>query len=128
MSEDTIYYGWSSLETWSFFSWMDNDEGSQGLFRSMAQEAYDKAERTEDATREQVATYQLAKAIQEIHEENEPETTGVYAALLSAALREVNWQEIAGYLIDAVVKDGDCAQCGGFFLEIDLQSFTSATS
>ncbi len=36
MSKDKTYDGWSSYETWSVNSWMDNDEGSQDLFSMMA--------------------------------------------------------------------------------------------
>lgn len=88
MPEDTTRYnGWANHETWLVNLWMDNDEGSYSYW-------CDRAE-----TADSVGT--LADMLKEEFEENAPETTGVYSDLLSTAMSEVDWYEIATHAIEA---------------------------
>jgi hypothetical protein len=99
------YNGWTNYETWLVSLWMDNEEGSQNYWTEIAQECYDQSDESRSSTKEQQATYDLSKRMEEEHEENQPETTGLWADLINAALSEVNWYEIAEHYIEEVEKD-----------------------
>lgn len=88
-NEKKTYNGWTNYETWATKLWMDNDQSSYNYFNEMAQE-------TEDV-------YTLSEQIKEHFEENNPLNemqASVYHDLMSAALSEVNWHEIAESLKD----------------------------
>jgi len=103
---DTTCNGWTNYETWLVNLWMDNEQGSQEFFREKAREIYDGDEPIPDArlTRAEVTRFRFADWLKEYHEENRPEmpTCGVYHDLLSGALSEVNWDEIARHYIEAI--------------------------
>ena len=85
------YNGWVNYETWCVNLWM----GESG------------SEYWEERAREAKDVYELSQMIKEEHEEFIPETTGVYADLLGAALSEVNWYEIAEHLHEDMEADDD---------------------
>lgn len=107
--ETKSYNGWSNYETWNIKLWMDNDEGSYNYWNERAQEVYDDATADGPFSREERATLDLADAIKEYHEEAAEEFTkdksGPFCDLLSAALSEVNWYEIAEGYIEEVEKE-----------------------
>jgi hypothetical protein len=107
MSTDEKYNGWTNYETWVVNLWMGNDEGSCSYWEEMAQEAYDRAEGDNTFTREEQATLDLSRLMQEEFEENCPEVTVMWADLLSSALSEVNWYEIAEGLMENVEKEAE---------------------
>jgi len=95
------YNGWTNYETWNVALWIDNDQGSYSLRCEWAQEAYDDNKDDLDA-----AKRQLADTIKDFVEENNPVTdASMYSDLLSAAISEVNWYEIAENWLDEVEKD-----------------------
>lgn len=98
------YNGWTNYETWVVKLWMDNEQGSYDAGREMAQQAWNDAEADRLFTREERAAHGLADQLKAEYEEFKPEVTGVWADLLTAALPEVNWHEIAGHMIDEVDK------------------------
>lgn len=89
------YNGWWNYETWVVKLWMDNDSGACDYWAEKAKAALEECDLDADE-----AVCELARAIQEEHEENTPTVTGAFADLLNAALSEVNWHEIAEHLID----------------------------
>jgi hypothetical protein len=113
-SESTKRYnGWTNYETWCVNLWMSNDAGSDEFYREMAQEVWNDSEpetRADNSvlfTREEVATRTLADRLKDSHEEQQSELTGVsgvFADLLTAALGEVDWYEIAEHYISDVDK------------------------
>ena len=110
MSDDKKYNGWTNYETWNAKLWMDNDESSYSYWNEIAQECYNDAEAGESypsQTREDAAAYTLSERLKDEHEEAAPVVTGFYADILSAALSEVNWYEIAQSLLEDVDKDAD---------------------
>jgi hypothetical protein len=105
---DTTYNGWTNYETWLVNLWIDNDGYGEYLnerAQECLQEAFDNAdlETTTDDEIRNDATYALSKAIEEYHDELQEEcgmpSNGVFADLLGAALRSVNWHEIAEHMV-----------------------------
>ena len=94
---DTKYNGWTNYETWNVALWFDND--SSGYWAEVAQETFENAKATSNFTREEEATFDLAKIMQGEVAENTPTATGMYADLLNASLSSVNWQEIASHVL-----------------------------
>ena len=78
---DTTYNGWTNYETWLVNLWLDNDGGSN-YYREIAQE-------------NELDTYDLSKVIKETIEADQPESTGMYADMIGAAISKVNFFEIA---------------------------------
>ncbi len=76
------YNGWTNFETWCVSLWIDNDPGSY----EMAREIIKGVQSIGDA----------AEALQDWIEEDNPlqDQASLYADLLNAALRQVNWYEI----------------------------------
>lgn len=96
------YNGWTNYETWVVSLWLDNDQVTQEHWREQAAESLD-GESVEDAT--QI----LAERLQEEHEDSMP-SEGVegtmWGDLLSGALSDVNWSEIAQAMVDAAIEEG----------------------
>ena len=93
------YNGWTNYETWNCKLWIDNDERMQEYWEGEAKEYA----RMEDD--KETAIGLLADMLQTHYEETSPEVTGFYADILNAALREVNWHEIASSIIDDLEID-----------------------
>ena len=98
------YNGWTNYETWNVALWMDNDQGLYSMRCEWAQSAYDDNKDDLDA-----AKRQLADTIKDFMEENNPLSSDAscYSDLLSAALSEVDWYEIAENWLEDVEKDAE---------------------
>lgn len=92
---DKTYNGWSNYETWNVKLWIDNEEGSYNYWRENVQQAWEDSDHDKDDTIRKVADM-----LKDEHEQNTPETVGVYADLLNAALSEVDWYEIASAMVE----------------------------
>lgn len=102
---DNKYNGWSNYQTWLVNLWFDNEEYGQTMLRQFAKDSIRCAElhgRDRDN-----AVYECSKMIQNEVEENIPELEGMFADLLSAALQEVNWYEIAEHIVDDMLVELD---------------------
>lgn len=78
---NTTYNGWTNYNTWLVNLWLYND----GIYETIET-------RTTDA-------YQMGQIIRQYLEEVQPETTGLWADMINAAMRDVNWKELgASYL------------------------------
>ena len=101
MSEDKRYNGWTNYETWCWKLWMDNEQGSFELWAENAEQCWKDSDSDLDD-----AAKQLADMLKEDAEENNPlPDNGPYCDLMSAALGEIDWYEIAESLLDDVDKD-----------------------
>ena len=114
--EENQYNGWTNYETWAVVLWIDNDQGSYTYWREQADLHYEHAADRKNAheglwTRRPAARSTLAAQIKEEFEEASPlaEQPTVYSDLLAAALGEVDWHEIADYLIEDVTQPEDPA-------------------
>lgn len=101
------YNGWYNYETWVVNLWMDNEEGIHDYWREQAQEIYKETEPTDNTPKTIQAKWNLANIIKEQITENNPliEEATLYSDLMSAALSEVNWDEIANHFIDIVLEE-----------------------
>lgn len=100
-TKDTTYNGWTNYETWCVNLWMSNDEGTYEFWHDTAREI------VEEHTDKAEAARVLADRLENDHEEHAHEAitaATVFADLLTAALDEVNWHEIATSLIEEVLS------------------------
>jgi hypothetical protein len=85
MTTNITYNGWTNKATWLVKLWMDNDQYTYSYWIEQVNKNTD--------------SYQLADELEHYHQDILPEHTGLLADLLSSALAEVNWIEIAQSLI-----------------------------
>jgi len=101
--EEKKYNGWSNYETWLVSLWLSNDAVVYEYWSGEAKRHKKEAPELEQVrdgvwTVQQGATFGLADQLEADIEEGRPEEKGVwglYGDLLTAALAEVDWIEIA---------------------------------
>lgn len=96
---DTRYNGWNNYETWNAKLWIDNDQGECEYWDEQADDCLSDA----DGDQGDAVEY-LSARLEDYHAENMPELSGVYADLLQASLRAIDWREIAGSMIGEAVE------------------------
>lgn len=101
------YSGWSNYETWNLALWIDNDEGTYNYWRERAREIYKDAEADKTFTRKENAVFELAEALESETRDNAPEVEGFYGDILTMAIKEVNFHEIAEHWIEDIAEDLD---------------------
>lgn len=96
--EEKGYQGWTNYETWVVKLWMDSEENSYNYWQERARELVKE--------KGEYITLTLADELKEGHEEAMEDAwmaeAGVYTDLLYSALGEVNWYEIAEFILEAV--------------------------
>lgn len=99
------YNGWTNYETWVVNLWIDNSEEDQEYWQDRAKWCVTHHGTADDAMD---ARCELAEALRdamyEKYDEQKPES-GILCDLLSGALSEVNWHELARHYIDAVLEE-----------------------
>jgi hypothetical protein len=102
--EEQKYNGWANYETWNCKLWLDNDEGTYHYMHEEAKRIYEEAEKTEYNTKRESAIYNLSEFLKEYMEENNPiiDSASMYTDILGAALRVINYYEIAKHYIDDI--------------------------
>lgn len=110
-TETNTYNGWPNYETWAVKLWMDNDESSYRHWKCKSRLAFRRGVADQHSTQSERATYDLADQLKNEFEDNNPlaDTSNVFSDLLSAAISEVNWDEIARSMIEDLdeTEDGD---------------------
>jgi hypothetical protein len=108
MTETKTYNGWTNYETWNVNLWIDNEQGSYNYWREVAQETWDAAEADGTFSREERAVFDLSERLKSETEDGAPDLgASMWSDLLSAALSEVNWREIAEHMIEGVDRTAD---------------------
>ena len=104
MSEEKGYSGWTNYETWCVNLWWSNDEPTYKALREAASNHWGRAKAGEVLTRSEEARHTLSDGMKELVEEgaaNYGEQSSVYSDLLTAAISDVDWYELA----DAWLRD-----------------------
>jgi len=107
MNEES-YQGWTNYETWCVVLWIDNEQPSYEYWRAMARRHKREAPTSEGVrsriwTAEQAARLNLADQLRgEVTDCAPISEATLYTDLLTAALEEVNWREIAENLLEEV--------------------------
>lgn len=106
------YNGWTNYETWLVKLWIDSDESLSLCWQHTARHAYKEAKPCPIFTKSETAKLTLGKKLEEHYEDercNLMEKTGtessVWADLLTSALSEVNWHEIADSLLSRHIPE-----------------------
>jgi len=104
---ETTYNGWSNYETWAVALWLDNEESTYRYWRETAQRHRDMAYASEQVkggiwTQKEAAIFQLAGQLKDDVCNQNPlaDALSMYSDLLSSALSQVDWQEIAASWLD----------------------------
>lgn len=87
------YNGWTNYETWNLALWLDNG-GEADYYHGRALEIMESNEGDVD-----VSTRELAGEIESAARDNAPDLDGFAGDMLSAALSEVNFEEIAAHYV-----------------------------
>lgn len=106
--DKATYNGWSNYATWVVKLWIDNEDVSMGYWWEAAQQTWEDAKADDSypsQTKEQSFLCRFADRLKEEYEEDHPTTHGVFADLLTYALGQVNWYEIAEHYVDDVKEE-----------------------
>jgi hypothetical protein len=81
------YNGWANKETWLVHLWLTNDQACDAAWRAVAAEIGEP--------------YRLSAVLRGELEDGatDLQQTGLYADLLTTALRRVDWEEVARHLL-----------------------------
>ena len=101
-NEDKKYNGWTNYETWNYKLWMDNDQGSYNCVMNQAKEIMNNSTVDKTFTKIENAKLTLMAMLKDECESNNPliDQANTYSDMLSAAISEINFYEIASSIID----------------------------
>lgn len=103
------YNGYTNYETWNCASWLDNEPGTQTAMQEKASEFVEAMENPHDPDEETGTTSMLADFIKDMVDEMEEisalPVTGMFADILQAALREIDYYDIAESQIADALHD-----------------------
>lgn len=105
MTTERQFNGWSNYETWCVNVWLENNAAIYAYWREQARDCNQGAPDSrlvwdENYSYRDAATLMLAERLEQIITGSvPPRQSDVYADLLTAALGEVDWHEIARSLL-----------------------------
>lgn len=95
------YQGWSNYSSWCTALWLDNDQGDYSIMVDKAKEYS-----VDDG-------YEFGQWIKEYVWEMKLEMTGLFDDLLTSALQEVDWTEIANHYLEEYHQDDEVDEDNG---------------
>lgn len=105
---DKTYNGWTNYETWNVKLWLDNEQGTYSEVTGHAAGVYAEAAEDGETATDYPYSTNFATWLKEYVEEMRPdEPASMFSDLLSAALSEVNWNEIAVAYLDDAKENAD---------------------
>jgi hypothetical protein len=109
-TERKTYQGWTNYETWCIKLWIDNEQPTYEYWREEARDAWanagpNKPNQFIDSHKDNAVAMLARQLKSEFDDANDdPRLEALngtfYADLLTAALSEVNWHEIAASMIE----------------------------
>jgi len=105
------YNGWKNYETWCVHLWLANEEGTYRYWRDAARQHRREAPGCSNVKEgiwsvEQATRFNLADQLRSELEEASPlEAASMFSDLLTAALSEVDWHEIADAFLEELEPD-----------------------
>lgn len=96
------YSGWSNYETWNYALWLNNDQGSQDYWTERSREALSDEGGDRDDAAGVVADLMEAEADEMAEALG---ATGFLGDILTAAVREINFREVAEAFVSEVADD-----------------------
>ncbi len=105
MSNEKQYNGWTNYETWSYFTWISNEESTSNFYNETAAQFYEDAEPSAPLTKKDVAVYNMADFMKsKVNDENPLlDNSGYYLDILQAGIDSINFDEVAAAFIEAVI-------------------------
>lgn len=102
---ETKYNGWTNYETWLVNLWIDNS-GDQDYWNDSSRDLFEYSKGDSTFTKEENAIADLADLMREYYDELAgqwmPDQSSMFADMINASMREVNWREIAEHYIDEI--------------------------
>jgi len=101
------YNGWTSYETWAVNLWVDNEEGSQDWRDEIVEEAIESARCDDEIIDVGGVVDCVSEQLQALIVDGNPllGSNSLYLDLLTAALGEVNWREIADHWVEDALEE-----------------------
>lgn len=98
---DQKYNGWNNYETWLCKLWMDNDQGLHELQNEWALEAMQESDNDKEDARGILAD-RLESFWDDMQEESGIPSNGFFADMINAAMRMIDWHEIAENILSDI--------------------------
>jgi len=100
------YNGYANYETWLVALWIDNDQDNHWV--EIAKYHYDIAKDTKYFTKKEEAIISFSDDMKEWYSDSvvdRDEISGLFSDLLHAALRSVDWHELAGKYMEQALEN-----------------------